>query len=123
MYSSASVAASECTTSSSEPSRKTMACRTASRSGCTPSSAGISGKTAAPSAPCGSSSLMLAARDSGNDGQLIAVLHRRVQVLEEANVLVVEVNVDEALELALVEQALGQPRKLLAQIIQNSLHS
>src|SRR5262245_47897525 len=101
MYSSASQAASGSTTSSSDPSRKTTACNTARSSGCTPSSAGICGITAA---PCGTyspgPSAMLASGHRGNDAQLVAVLHRRVQVVEVADVLVIEVDVDEAAHLA-----------------------
>src|SRR3954470_16484871 len=110
MYSITSIAASGSTTSSSDPSRKTMACRTARNIGLTPSSGGMSGRTDAPlgtHSPGSSFSAMSAPSHSGNDGQLVAILDCRVQVVEEANVLVVEVDVDETLELALVEHALG----------------
>src|SRR5947209_7111593 len=107
MYSIASTAASGSTTASSEPSRKTMACSTANNSGLTPSSSGIFGMTAAPSGTWGAgASLMLASGDGGDDGQLVAVLHGRLQVVQIADVLVVEVDVDEPAQLAVVEDAL-----------------
>src|SRR5262245_45789117 len=124
MYSSASVAASGWTMASSEPSRNTTACSNPSKRGWTPSSSGMSGKTAAPRGTWLSGrSLMLAPGDSGNDRELIAVLDRRVEIVEEANILVIEIDVDEALELALVEHALTQPGELPAEVIKDSLHA
>src|SRR6516165_9004324 len=107
MYCSASSAASGWTTSSSEPDRKTAACSTASRRGSTPSSSGISGKTAAPSGTSddsGGPALMSASGHGGDDGQRVAVLDRRIQVVQIADVLVVEVEIDEAARLAALEQ-------------------
>src|SRR5262249_43461602 len=107
-YCSASSPAAGSTTSSLEPTRKTTACSVASSSGWMPSSAGISGKTAAPSGTSGSlSSAMSAPCDGGNDADLVAVLDGGGEVVEVADVLVVEVDVDEAAQLAVVEQALA----------------
>src|SRR4051794_10928966 len=91
-------------------------------SGCTPSSAGISGKTAAPSGTSGAGSLISASRHRRDDGQLVAVLDRRVQRLQEADVLVVEVDVHELPELAVVEQARGERRVLGSEIVEDPLH-
>src|SRR5262249_18307953 len=101
MYSIASAEASGSTTSSSDPSRKTSACSTASSSGLTPSSAGMSGKTAAPAGTSAAGSLssgsaISASGHGGDDRQLVAVVDRRGEVLQVADVLVVEVDVDEA---------------------------
>src|SRR5262245_39689183 len=118
-YSIASSAAAGSTTSSSEPSRKTVACNTARSRGTIPNSSGIRGKTAAPSgtsSPPASfcrSSLMSAPGNGGNDRQLVAVLDRRREVVEVADVLVVEIDVDETAHLAVLEQPLGDRRVLL----------
>src|SRR4051794_10742596 len=106
MYSSASLAAGALTTSGPEPSRKTTACSTASSSGRTPNSAGISGKTAAPSGTASSagSAMPSAPRHGRDDADLVAVLHGRAQLVEVAHVLVVDEQVEEALDLAVVEQ-------------------
>src|SRR5436305_1896100 len=95
MYCSASSAAASLTTAASEPSKNTIACRAASRSGWMPSSSGMSGKTAAPSgtSDVGSPADMSASCDGRDDAQLVAVLDRRLQAVEVANVLVVELDV------------------------------
>src|SRR5439155_20099140 len=97
-YCRASSPAAGSTTSSLEPTRKTTACRAASSSGLMPSSAGISGKAAAPSGTSGSSksSAMSAPCHRGDDVHLVAVLDGGVHVVQVADVLVVEVDVDEA---------------------------
>src|SRR5436190_11875344 len=46
-------------------------------------------------------------RDRGDDADLVAFLHRRIEVLQEANVLIVQINIHEAIELIV---ALEQPR-------------
>ena len=71
-----------------------------------PARRGSAGKTAAPSGTLGLRvrRLMSASGHGGDDGQLVAVLDRRGQVVEIANVLVVEIEVDEAAHLAVVEQ-------------------
>src|SRR3982074_1678902 len=114
MYCIASSAASGSITSSVEPSMKTMECKRASSNGWMCSSGGMSGKTADPSAPSlspacssrrwSSGVCMSAPSDRGNDADFIAVLHRCRHGIQIANVLVVEVNVDEAPQLAIVEQ-------------------
>src|SRR5438034_10356097 len=104
----ASSPASDWTIAASDPVTKTKACSVAKRSGCTPSSSGISGKTAAPSgtspadsssASSSSSAIGLASGDGRDDAQLVAVLDLSGQVVEVADVLVVEVQVQEAFEL------------------------
>src|ERR1700722_6782046 len=77
---------------------------TANSSGSTPNSGGISGKTATPS---GVSSGSSATGHRGNDRQLVAVLHGSSKIIEIANVLIVEVDVDELTHLAVLENALG----------------
>src|SRR5438045_3787376 len=104
----ASLAASGCTNASSEPARNTVAWITARRSGWTPRSGGMVGKTAAPSGTsAASSSAMSASRDRRDDRQLVAVLDRGGQVVQVTDVLVVEVQVHELLEPAALEQLLG----------------
>jgi len=46
--------------------------------------------------------LVLAAGDGGDDADFVAVLERRLAVFEEADVLLVDIDVDEAAHLALV---------------------
>src|SRR5215211_3593709 len=59
-----------------------------------------------------------AARDRGEDGHRVAVLDLRVQGAGEAHVLVVDVDVDEAVQLALVgDQAVLQPGVLAVQVV------
>src|SRR5438445_13770173 len=103
----ASSAAPGWTMRSSEPARKTVAWTTASHTGSTPRSAGISGKIAAPSgtsAPSASSGgRMSASGHGGDDGQLVAVGDRRGQVVEVGDVLVVGVDGDEAADLVVVD--------------------
>src|SRR5689334_22644864 len=109
MYCSASSAAGPLTTSSSEPARKTVACNTASSSGLTANSDGINGNTAAPSGTSESpASLMSPSSHSRDNRQLVAVLDRCGEIIEIANVLIVEVDIDEAAHLAVVEDALCQ---------------
>src|SRR5262245_35740606 len=113
----ASSAAAGLTTSSEEPSRNTIACSAASSKGWTPSSSGIVGKTAEPagtsSGDCWESAMVLsdgayaarhracakriplAPRHRRNDAHLVAVLDRRVQAVEIADVLIVEIDVHE----------------------------
>src|SRR5579871_4301353 len=110
MNSRASAPASGWTIASSEPPANTQACSTANRSGLTFSSAGMSGKTAAPSgtSPRSSSSGSGASRATsasghgGDDAQLVAVLDRGAEVVEVTHVLVVEVDVQKALDLGAV---------------------
>src|SRR6516225_2922373 len=123
MYSIASAAASGSTTSSSEPSRSTGACSTASRSGWMFSSAGISGRMAAPSGTSSSKrSAMSASGHGGDDGQLVAVLDGGGQVVEVTDVLVVEVDVDEAAHLPALEDARHDAGVGLAEIVEDGLH-
>src|SRR6516165_4732987 len=123
MYCNTSSAAAGWTTSSSEPARKIVACRTAKRRGLTASSGGMSGKTAAPSGTSDSpAALMSASGHGGDDRQLVAVLDRRGEIIEIANVLIVEEDVDEAADLAVVEDALGQGGVFRPQRVQRRLH-
>src|SRR5664279_535044 len=48
------------------------------------------------------------ARDRGQDGDVVAVADRRGQPAEETDVLVVEVDVDEAAQLVVLDQSLPQ---------------
>src|SRR5215472_13950655 len=59
----------------------------------------------------------LASRDRGHDRYLVAVLQRRLLGLEEADVLLVDVDIDEAAQLArLVEQAVLETRVLALEV-------
>src|SRR5215831_13411235 len=59
----------------------------------------------------------LASRDRGQDRHLVAVLQRRLLGLEEADVLLVDVDIDEAAQLPrLVEQAVLQTRVLALEV-------
>src|SRR5260370_40645391 len=83
----------------------------------------MGGKTAVPSGTWRSGSpAMSTPGDRGNDADLVAVLHGRGQVVEVADVLVVEVDVDEAAHLAVVEQALRDPGEPAAQVVEHPLH-
>src|SRR5258708_17115705 len=80
---------------SSEPSRNTVACSTAKSSGSTPSSSGMTGKTAAPSGTSRSASSAMSTSGHGRDDrQLITVFHRRGEVFEIADVFVIQIHVD-----------------------------
>src|SRR5262249_130276 len=121
--SSASPAASGLTMPSEEPSRNTTACNTARSNGLIPNSGGMSGKTAAPSGTSrGTSSAISAPGHRGNDAQLIAILDDRCQVIQVADVLVVQVDVDEAPHLAVLEQPWHDRRKLPPQVLEHTLH-
>src|SRR5436190_21508329 len=98
--------------SSSEPARNTTAWSTAKSSGWTFNAGGISGRTAAPSGT--SSSAISPSSDGGNDAQFVAVFDRRGEVVEIADVFVVERDIDEAADLAVVEDAAVDARVLLA---------
>src|SRR5262249_53133205 len=107
---------------SCEAARKTVACRAASRRGSAPSSGGISGKTAAPSGISSAvSSVISAPGHGGNDAQLVAVLDRAGEVVEVADVLVVEVDVDKPADLAAVKEPVGDARVFLAQVLEYGL--
>src|SRR3954471_20410076 len=87
-----------------------MACSVASRRGGMPSSSGVTGNTAPPSGTssdwCDSPSDISASGDRGDDAQLVAVLDGGLHAVEVADVLVVEVDVDELADLvALVVEA------------------
>src|SRR5436309_1836437 len=100
-----------------------------------PSSSGMSGKTAAPSgtsedpaeslrssAGLGSGwSAMSASCDGGDDGQHVAVLGRRLQVVEIADVFVVEIDVDKAAHLAVFEDSADDVRELTAERVEHFL--
>src|ERR1700733_1225794 len=40
------------------------------------------------------------ARDRRDDADLVAFLHRRIQILQEADVFVIQIDIDEAIELS-----------------------
>jgi hypothetical protein len=63
------------------------------------------------------------ARDRGDELDAVAVLHRRRQALQEADVLVVQEHVHEAVELALVvEQAPAQLLVARGELLQHLPH-
>ena len=65
---------------------------------------------------------MSASCDGGDDGQHVAVLDRRLQVVEIADVFVVEVDVDEAAHLAVVEDSADDVRELAAERVEHLLN-
>src|SRR5262245_50134191 len=115
-----SAAAEGSTTWSSLPDRKTVACRPAKRSGWMSNCAGMSGKRAPPSGT--SESAMSAPGDRGNDAHLVAASQRGAEVVQVSDVLVIEVNVDEAPHLAVIEEALRDSRELIAQVAEQVLN-
>src|SRR5262249_57384134 len=65
---------------------------------------------------------MSASGHGGDDGQLVAILDRRVQVLEVSDVLVIEIDVDEAARCArFLERAVGNSGKLPTEVLENGL--
>src|SRR5690348_4348191 len=65
----------------------------------------------------GTISWLTAAGDRRDDGDVVAILYLRVELIEEADVVAVQIDVDEAAQLALVvEQALAHPRMTLLEI-------
>src|SRR4051812_23916042 len=64
----------------------------------------------------GSALIVTAARDRRHDGDLLAALERRLEALQEADVLVADVDVDEAAHALLVEEAILHPGVLALQI-------
>src|SRR6516164_7877341 len=91
-----------------------------------PSSSGMSGKTAAPSGTsdrCESPSDISASGHGGNDAQLVAFLDRRLQVVQVADVFIVEIDIDEATNLAVVEDAASDRRMLGAKAVEGLLHA
>src|SRR3979411_2733781 len=67
--------------------------------------------------------LWSASSDPRHDGEVVAVLERRLQPRPEANVLVVPVDVDELAELALVVvEALLESRELLVLFVEALPH-
>src|SRR5204863_8696071 len=63
-----------------------------------------------------------APRDGRDDRQLVAVLDRRGEVVEVADVLVVEVDVDEPAQLPVVEEPGRQAGELAAEVVEHRLH-
>src|SRR5437879_3068748 len=86
-----------------------------------PNSGGMTGKTAAPSGTCFCSWLMSAPGHCGNDAHLIAVLDAGLHAVQVANVLIVEVNVHETAHLAVLENAAGDARVFVAQVVEQVL--
>src|SRR5262249_47314204 len=88
-----------------------------------------SGKTAAPSGTWASSSsrsscssdMVSTSGDGGDDAQLVAALDSGAQVVEVADVLVVEEDVEESLELGAVEHAPADVGVLLAEGVERGL--
>src|SRR5262252_1507572 len=65
-------------------------------------------------------SLRTSSSNGGNNSQLIAVLQRCLFPIHKANVLIIEVEVDELPNAApIINQALPETRKMLFQIIEN----
>src|SRR5438552_18129264 len=88
-----------------------------------PSSAGIRGKTAAPSGTSRPvSSAISASGHRGDDAHLVAVLDRRGEVAEIADVLIIEIHIDEAAHLAALKEPLGDAGVLPAQFLKGSLY-
>src|SRR5437762_3090211 len=99
----ASSAAAGSTIWLSEPSRNTTAWSTASKSGFTPSSEGISGNTAAPSGTELSASSAISTSGHGRDDtDYIAIFDGGRQVVEVTDILIIEINIDEAADLAVL---------------------
>src|SRR5437762_1466569 len=65
---------------------------------------------------------MSAPGHSGNDAELVAVFDRRGQIVEVANVLVVQIDVDEAADLPILKDPLGDTVIFLAEIVQCRLN-
>src|SRR5438105_2693504 len=90
----------------------------------------MSGNTAAPSgtsaSPVSSSSsrccAMSTSGDGGDDAQLVTLLHWRAEIVKIADVLVIEIDVDEAPKLAILEDPLRHRRELPAQSFEHCLH-
>src|SRR5438876_5408347 len=105
---------------SSEPARNTEAWTTASNSGFTPSSGGMSGKTAAPSGTSASAA-MSASGYRGNNTHLVAIFDRGLQVIQVAHVLVIEIDIHETAHLAVLKEALRDSGKFLPEMIERRL--
>src|SRR5262249_34233651 len=115
-------AASGWTMSSSEPARKTVAWITASNSGWMATSGGMSGKTAAPSGTCDApSSAMSPSGHRRDDTERVAVLHGGIQIIQVAYILIIEIEVDELANLAVLEQPIAHTRVLARQVFQRGL--
>src|SRR5260221_7911699 len=65
---------------------------------------------------------MSASGHRGNDADLVAVFHGSTEIIEVADIFIVDIDVDKAADLAVVEQPLGDARKLLAHVVENRLH-
>src|SRR5439155_8225864 len=64
-----------------------------------------------------------ASRDGGDDGHLVPVLERRLAAGQEADVLLVHVDVDEAAELPrLLDEPLPEPRELALEVLDQLGH-
>src|SRR5437016_9938461 len=86
-----------------------------------PNSGGMSGKTAAPSGTSAESAAISTSGHGGDDAYLIAVLDRRLQAVEIADVLVIDIDIDEAAHLTVLEDAARDAGVLLAQIVEQAL--
>src|SRR5205823_1936151 len=60
-----------------------------------------------------------AARDSRKDGDLVAILHGRLEAMQEADVLALHVDVHEAPQVAVLGDALAQPVEALVQAVEH----
>src|SRR5271157_255479 len=63
-----------------------------------------------------------ASRDGGNDADLVVLGHRSGQVVEVANVLVVQVDIDEAAQFRAVEDSLAEGGKCGSQVREDLAH-
>src|SRR5262245_52670718 len=86
-----------------------------------PNSGGIIGKTAAPSGTCAWSAAISASGHGGDDADLVAVLDGRLQAVEIADVFVIDIDIDEAAHLAILEDAADDAGVFLAQIVEQAL--
>src|SRR5260370_17828267 len=94
----------------------------AKRTGWIPSSAGICGNTAAPAGTSGAdSSAISSSGHRGYDAQLIAIFDGRRQIVQIANILIIEVNVHEATHLTLFDDTFHDCGETSPQVFQRSL--
>src|SRR5581483_5489295 len=71
----------------------------------------------------GTYSCSAAAGDSWDDGKVVAILDLRVELVEEADVVAVDVDVDEAAQFAfVVQQALADSRVAPFEVLDNRAH-
>src|SRR5690606_23051737 len=72
-----------------------------------------------PSSPCRRASPLLAAGDGGEDRHLVPLVDRRIEALEEADVLPLDVDVDEAAEVAVDGDPLAEAVVALVETVEH----